>query len=324
MMKKSLIATAVATVLVLSTSAVFAAQAPVTLDGSIAYQYRDIDKAGVSSNANKATLLLNANSDLGNGWGVYGRLAVQHVSNQSPADFNTEAYAPNTKNVTAIDQFGLNYKTGDTTYKIGRQPLFVGATGLIYDSTGYLGKHFFTDGVTAMGKNGALSYQAAVVQEDDIFGPFGKNKIYTAHADYAVTPAFTYGATLGRYNYEKSADGISRNVWAVNAAYNLGSASFYTEYAQTDMNTANKSFDYGVSYKFDDKNSISANVFRVEQNGEFHAGMTTWDSNSKGTYYTYGHKFTKDTSLNFLYKDIENITSGVKTTNFRTTASYNF
>ena len=326
-MKKSLIASAVVAALVLSTSAVLAAEAPVELDGSISYQYRNVKDTGSSSKKiNKTTMILNANGDLGSGWGFYGRLAVQGANGGK--DFNTGAYAygSTAQYVAALDEFGFSYKAGDTTFKIGRQPLFVGATGIIYDSTGNLGKHMFTDGVTVAGKNGALSYTAAAVQEDNINNADSKNKIYAAHGDYAITPDFTLGATLGRYEYDHSTDGTSRSIWAVNAAYNLGNASFYTEYAKTNMDTANKAFDYGVSYKFDDKNSVSANIFRVEKNGEFNEvyGMTTWDSNNHGAYYTYNHKFSKDTSVGFLYKDIENNDNGNKDTQFRTTVSYKF
>lgn len=319
MMKKSLIVTAVAAAVVLSTSAVFAAESPVNLDGSIAYQYRNNTETGSpSTKFNKTTLLLNANSDLGNGWGVYGRVAAQ--GGNGGTDFNGAAYASGTQYVAALDQFGFNYKTGDTTAKIGRQAFTLGATGLIYDTSGYLGKHQFADGVTVTGKTGVVNYQAAALKEDIAYPTVEKNKIYALHADYAVTPDFTFGATFGKYD---SGYVTSRNVWALNAAYNIGPASFYTEYAKTNMSSDNKAYDFGVSYKFDDKNSASVTAFRVENNADFN-GWTTWDLNKKGVYYTFSHKFTKDTALSFLYKDIKDISSGVTDTSFRTTVSYNF
>jgi hypothetical protein len=337
-MKKSLLATAVAAAMVLSTSAVFAATAdssPVTIDGSATIQYRnntnDADSTAPKK-PNKTTIILNFNNDLGNGWDAYARASIQSSTRQI-ADFNTNAYTNDY--AASLDQFGFKYTSGDNQLKIGRQSVWVGDTGLFYDTTGKVGRKIMADGLTYTGKADAWSYNVIAAQEDVDYGTGvgdSKNKLYVGHVNYNFTPNFVLGTTFAKYNldkkasYQGSADAKDSNLWAVNTAYTLGNATFSAEYGKTNYDINNKAYDFGIAYNFDEKNSISATYFKVEDNGDINH-YTTFDPNAKGMYYSFTHKFNKATSLNFFYDDAKYI-SGTDAdknyTSFRTTLNYNF
>jgi hypothetical protein len=341
-MKKSLLVTAVAAAMVLSTASVFAAAAdpaPVTIDGSITYQYRNntndngTTPADTSSKkVNKTTTILNFNYDLTSGWDVYARASLQAAN--GGRDFNTHVYSNDY--AAALDQFGFKYTNGNNQVKIGRQAAWIGETGLFYDTTSKVGREIMADGITYIGKTDAWSYTATAVQEDVNYGDatqVSKNKLYAGHVNYNFTNDLLFGATFAAYDFDKKSSNLATttdpknfNLWAVNSGYTYGQTTFFAEYGKTNYSTANKAYDFGVAYKFDDKNSLSATYFRVEGNGDINA-YTTFDPNAKGMYYSFTHQFNKATSLNFFLdnaKYIDGIDANKNYTSFRTTINYNF
>lgn len=335
-MKKSLLATAVAAAMVLSTSAVFAAEAadpaPVTIDGNVFVQYRNNtdDSKTIDKKVNKTGITLNFNKDLGGGWDAYARASLESgTTNDFSKTYGNGQYE------TSIDQFGFKYTNGDNQAVIGRQGTMVGATGLFYDLTGKFGRHSETDGINYTGKNDALSYKATIVQEDwDYGGSTGvsKNKLYAAHIGYNFTPDFVLGTTFAKYNLDKNSSyqgldtGKDSNLWAVNTAYTFDKATISAEYGKTNYDLNNKAYDFGIAYNFDEKNSISATYFKVEDNGDINHN-TTFDPNAKGMYYSYTHVFNKSTNLNFFYDDakyVDGPNADKNYTSFRTTINYKF
>lgn len=340
-MKKSLLATAMAAAMVLSTSVVLAAPGDVTVDGTVFTQYRN--NSGVKSDhkeGGKTAVIVNAHDQLSDNWSVYARLATEGAS--TGADFKQgSAYSADTQYVAALDQFGFNYKQDDTTATIGRQAVWIGSTGLLYDTTGYLGRKYFADGVNFASKSGNFSYQVTAAQEDVAYNTTSasKNKIYAAHVDYAATDNFTIGATYGQYKYGDTNQGQTAKVvgftnWnqnsaqnfnfsAINASYNFGQAALHAELAKTNLSQQNHSYAYGVSYKFDDANSASVYYYKVEDNGDIN-GNTTFDNGYKGFYYSYSHNFSKNITGSLFYKDSKTVDTSEKNRSFRATLSYNF
>lgn len=344
-MKKSLLVSAMAAAMVLSTSMVMAAPGDITVDGSIAYQYRTNSGSGAghvignadSKKGSRTTILVNGNAQLSDEWSVYTRFAAESAA--IGADFKSHAYPDNTQSVAGLDQFGFQYKAGDSTATIGRQALFVGTTGLLYDTTGYLGKHYFADGVTFASKSGDLSYNLVAAKEDTCYGvdSASKNKIYAAHVDYAATDNFTIGATYGKYKYgykDQTSQVVGFNNWApaaaqdfnfsaINASYSFGPASLNAEVAKTNLSQQNHSYAYGVNYKFDDANKASVYYYKVEDNGDIN-GNTTFDNGERGLYYSYSHNFSKSFTGSLFYKHSSYIDSGDKDNSFRATLTYSF
>jgi predicted porin len=342
-MKKSLLATAVAAAMVLSTSAVFAATADPTIDGSVTYQFRnntDDSNSNATKKVNKTTIILNVNEDLTGGWDVYARASLQAANGGK--DFNDKVYG-DSNYAASLDQYGFKYTNGDNQLKIGRQSAWVGETGLFYDTTGKVGRKIMADGLTYNGKNDSLSYKVIAVQEDvyynDAIGT-SKNKLYVGHVNYNFTPNFVLGTTFAKYNLDNKdsyygnngfGDGKDSNLWAVNTSYTLDKATLFAEYGKSNYDINNKAYDFGIAYNFDEKNSISATYFKVEDNGDINH-YTTFDPNAKGMYYSFTHKFNKVTSLNFFYDDAKYISNTLTNpdqadknyTSFRTTLNYNF
>ncbi len=338
-MKKSLLATAVAAALVLSTAVVFAAEgSPVAIDGSINYQFRDnTDDAhpDATKKINKTTIVVNFNEDLTGGWDIYARAGFQAANGGQ--DYNTNVYGNGSNYAAALDQFGFKYTNGNNQLKIGRQNAWIGETGLFYDTTAKVGRKIMADGLTYQGKADAWDYKVIAVQEDVDYGTGvgdSKNKLYVGHVNYHFTPAFILGTTFAKYNLDKASSyshvdntaSKDSNLWAVNTAYTFGQAVFSAEYGKSNYSVNNKAYDFGVNYNFDDKNSLGATYFKVEDNGDINH-FTTFDPNGKGMYYSYTHKFDKATSFNLFYDDAKYV-SGTNAnrdyTSFRTTINYNF
>ncbi|MDU2063333.1 MAG: porin [Sporomusaceae bacterium] len=328
-MKKSLLASAMAAAVVLSTSVAMAAPGDITVDGNAYYQYRNNSgsTAAGDKRINKTAVFLNVKGDLGGNWSVYSQFAAQGANGGK--DFQSDVYTNDKEFAAGLNQFGFQY-TGDTsTVKIGRQDLILGS-GLFYDITGKLGRHSLLDGVTWTGKADALSYQVVAAQEDRSRGDgqASKNKMYAAHVDYAATPDFTVGATYANYKYKDSSfklgDKQTVNAYAMNLGYSFGAANVFAEYGKTNNSNDNKAYQYGVGYQFDDKNKASATYYKVEALGDLN-GNTTFDTGEKGMYYSYTHTFTKAVNVNVFYKDSKNVKNdNIKDKSFRATVNYNF
>lgn len=335
-MRKSLITTAVAAAMVLSTSACFAAASDaVTVDGSAFYNYRSNTHESLD-NDSKTGVILNFNAPFGEGWSAYGRASFQG-STSNAQDFNSNVYNPNGGSgyEASIDQFGFKYANGDNHLKIGRQDAWIGETGLFYDKTGKFGRQIMVDGLTYTGKSDAWSYKVVAVQEDMNYGgatQVSKNKIYAGHVNYNFTPDFVLGTTFAKYDFDKAESGIGPgynynkdfNTWAVNASYNFGATNVFAEYGKTNLDTDNKAYDFGVGYKFDDQNSVSATYFKVENLADMNHN-TTFDSHAKGMYYSYTHNFSKNLNVNLFYDDAKDLNNNDQNyTSFRTTINYSF
>lgn len=322
-MKKTILAATIAAALTLSTGAALAN--PVTFDGSASTQFRhNTADHAASTDGNKQTFILNATSDLGNNYTFFARIAAQHATMNSGADFQRSIYSSNY--AVAVDQFGVKYNGGNWNATIGRQAMTVGATGILYDNSGYLGRGWMNDGVTITRTIDNATYTLLAAQEDR---NGSDNKLYSLHADFKTANDLTLGATLAKYDYETN---VASNTalkddptyWAINANYALGKANLFTEYAKSSVDTKNKALAIGAAYDFDGKNSLTVVSHKTEGNADMGAGNTTFDNNEKGFYYTYNHAFDKQTSLTLVYKDNKNIDTNDKNTSFRTTVSYKF
>lgn len=317
-MKKRLLATAVATMLALSTGITMASPADgVKLDGSVSLQYRN--DGGVNDLTSYiGKFILNANVNLDNHFDFYARLGAENLSDASSTgrDFSSEAYAANKKSAAGIDLFGFNYQNAGYNYVIGRQTAHIGATSTLYSSRGNIGKNAFVDGITMTTKSGVTDLKAVVAQTDNV----GSNdaNIYALSGSYHPSKDVTLGATLAKYS-----EAADRNYWAVNAGYNLGKATFTGEYAQSDAKNDNKAYNITADYAIDEKNSVYVIAHRTEASADM-GGNTDFNTAQQGFYYGYNYKFTKDNALSVFYKDNKYIGSDNKQTSLRTTYNVNF
>lgn len=329
--KKTMIIALVAAFVLSIAGSAFAA--PLTFDGQASVQYRE-DTAKSVAGENDAhntiyKLVINGkgesfipNTDF------YFRIGAVRVTNSDPnvsgGDFNKELFGTSHM---AIDQFGFIYKNAGWNYKLGRQDAVVGATGLLFDNTANIGRYKFVDGLIVSGKAGVADIVLAGVQADSRHDAgVEEPRVYVAAANFALTKDFKLGATFAKV--ANAGNDANKNIWAVNTSYAFGKATFAAEYAKADVNVVgteyDKAYDYGISYNFDSKNSVSVTAFKVEDNADV-LGATTFDCGYKGMYYGFNHKFDKTTSLDFFYKDVERVTNhSMKNTSFRTTVSYKF
>ena len=131
------------------------------------------------------TLRLMFEKDLSSNWSAYTRLDWEYTSQPALADFNTanDAYGPERQAVTALDQFGLIYRTPNLTCKIGRQEASIGKTELLYSRPAtYIGRTYFVDGVTAAASAGKWEFDFIAAREDN---PGRQtNKLYALRTGY--------------------------------------------------------------------------------------------------------------------------------------------
>lgn len=319
-MNKKLLTAAITSMMVLSTGIAMAA--PVQLDGSASYRYRsDSNTTGEDNSGSIYRFTLNAKTKIAPNLSVYARFAAEGLSK---AGFGSDMIQHDAdKFIGEIDQFGFIYSTKNFTYKLGKQDAVIGGTGLLYDSTGYLGKNNGLSGISITGVSGVTSVSILAGQEN----AYGKtdNKVYAAHASFSPAKSLTLGGTIAKYDAVDDT-----NYYALDAQYTKGKASFSGEYAKSDADSDNTGYDLGVSYAFDSKNSVSVTNFRIESNATISqpdfGSMTGYETNGKGFYYSYNHKFTKDTSATIFYRDYKDINGADKNHNksFRATVNYNF
>jgi len=317
-MKKRYLAAAVAAMITLTTGVVMAN--PVVIDGSTSFRYRaDTNTGAADKNGNILKVVLNANTEIDSNFSAYARLGVLGLSNGNVGRDSNET----NDFIARVDQYGLNYKNAGFAYKIGRQSATIGATALLYNDNYMIGDKAFVDGVSVKGISGITTLDAIVAQEDNAGA--NDNKLYAVHASYSPAKNWVVGATLAKYNaVVETADVKSTTNFAVDAAYTMGKATVFGEYLKSDYSTKNQSYDLGVSYAFDKKNS----VYVINYNNEVYAdmgGKTDFEPGAKGFYYGFDHKFTSTTSVGVFYKDKQSLAdSSVKNTSFRTTLNYAF
>lgn len=324
-MKKAIASALAAAFVLTAASSVFAD--PLEFNGKVQYQHRiNNTVAGVDKIENRWKFVLNGKADtFASNMKFYFRIGAESLNgdSQSARDFNSfPGQGDDVWNAVGLfDQFGVEVQNAGWNYKIGRQDAFIGANGLIYDSTYAIGKHIFADGVTVTGKSGVTNIAATALQLDQ----YGSDdaKVYAVSASYNPSKDFTVGTTLAKYDTSAS----KLNFWDVNTSYVFSNKlDGYAEYAKSNAATSNKAYVYGLNYSVDSKNFLWACYSHVEVNGNIRDGWstTTYDNNGKGMWYGYGHKFDKTTSLALFYSDMKKIDTDKKFTSFRTTINYKF
>ena len=311
---KKIITAALAAAVALTTGAAFAA--PVEFDGQVKVQYRAQTKENKPDTTGGIfSIRLNAKTALSSNVDLFARFAAQSLSGDHIGnDFSIGKYGTN---VAIIDQYGFILKDNGFQYKIGRQGLSISPTALLYSSEGYIGDDMaLFNGVVATGKSGVTSLQVVAGKSDQEY----KDKVYSIHASYNPAKAWTVGGTLARSDSNYRND---RNYFGTDVQYTTGKANFVVDYLKSDEDTKNDALVVGVSYAFDQKNTLSAYSHRTDSNSHI---FTDWDPGEKGMYYIYNHAFDKTTALNLLYKDNnKNETiQGSTNTSFRATVSYKF
>lgn len=328
-MKKQLIA-ALASLFVMSVGATAFAD-PIDIDGSVSYQFRQ-NQTGDANKIDNNIFKFVMNGTVPNfapNTSVYFRVGGESFNNPLASTGDFAPYqGSNPSDAFALDQFGFNYANGGFNYKLGRQAIGIGATSLIYDATGWVGRHEFSDGLVVTGKSGATALTFGAVQQsgyiatdfDNNFTNVAANKMYWASANENFTSNWALGATLARLKQDGS--DAQRN-WAVNTSYTLGKTVLAGEYSKSNISDLNKAYDYGITYNVDGKNTVSATYFKVEADADFLAD-TTFDNNQKGMYYDYNHQFSKSTAFNLFYKSNKTLDTDTKKTSLRGTVSYSF
>lgn len=309
---KKIITAALAAAMALTMGVAFAA--PVEFDGQIKTQYRSntVD-GGPDTQGGIYSFRLNAKTALDKNVDLFARFAAQSLSGDKiGSDFDKGKYG---NSVVTLDQYGMIFKGKDFNYKLGRQGVSITPTALLYSSEGYIGENrAFLDGLVVDGKSGVTSLQFVAGKSDQST----KDKVYSLHGSYSPAKNWTVGGTIAKSNPNAGSD---RTYWGTDVQYSAGKASFVADYLKSNEDNKNDALVLGVSYAFDDKNTLSAYSHRTEANSNIY---TDWDNGEKGAYYIYNHKFDKAASLNLFYKDNTAIDTTNGNTSFRATVAYKF
>lgn len=311
MKMKKIITTALAAAMVLTTGVAFAA--PVEFDSQIKTQYRSNTKDTVADTQGGIfSFRLNAKTALNKNVDLFARFAAQTLSGDKiGADFSD-----GTNGIATIDQYGLIVKGKDFNYKLGRQGVSITPTALLYSSESYIGENVsFLDGLVVDGKSGVTSLQFVAGKRN----VDTKDKVYSIHGSYSPAKNWTIGGTIAKSNPNDNND---RNYWGTDVQYTTGKANFVADYLKSDADTNNDALVLGVTYAFDNKNTLSAYSHNTGSKSNI---ATDWDNGQKGAYYIYNHTFDKATSLNLLYRsNIATESSEKDNTSFRATVAYKF
>lgn len=322
-MKKIAVAALATTILM--TGSAFAAEFPNSdLSGDLKVHYRWNGGTGNSTEGGKIFFRLNAESEISQNVSVFARLAIQQLGgpDNTGNDFDSAYYGDR---ASSIDRWGLNIKSGNFKYTLGRQGVTL-ANGLLFDSTGYMGKTTgsgdFTasaiDGLVVSGKSGVTSLQMVA---GEAWTDLEKSpKLYAVSASYSPAKDWTLGGTFAKSKLES----LNTNYWAASIGYTAGKASFSGDYGKSNADADNTAYALGAFYNIDSKNSVYAIYSKVEQAADIGDWMTAYDDGYKGMYYGFDRKLRKDTTLSFFYKDMDLIGGTSNNTSLRTTVTYKF
>ncbi len=307
---------------------------PIQLSGDISVKYeKDTFDGEHDVSGTMSTFRLMAEKDLGAGWSLYARFGAQHANQPGLADYLADGsvYPEDRKTVGTLDLFGLNYKSGNMTYKMGRQDLTIGTTALLYSrSDSNIGKHNFVDGISAAGKMGIMDVTAVIAQEDNAGSE--DNKLCAVRTGYSPNESVNYGITLGRYTYKHKTslddDGnvvnnVDTNNIAVDGTYKFGRNTLTAELAKSNSNNDNKAYAATWNYGFNDKTAVYITGFRVESHADM-GQQSDFDNDNRGIYYGVTHQLNKADSLEVVYKQQKTISGGEDNSKLEATFTHSF
>ncbi|MBP2654297.1 MAG: hypothetical protein H6Q73_1866 [Firmicutes bacterium] len=280
---------------------------------------KDTAEGSANSSAAMYSLKLKAEAELGAGWSLYGRIGAQYATNPSFGDYNLDVYGDDNKSAVALDQFGLNYKTEQMVYKLGRQDVAVGKTALLYsrpDSN--IGKRNFVDGLSADGTIGNIELTGLIAKEDNQ-GSLD-NKLYALRTGFTPGERLNCGITMGRYQDDTNG---TTNHWAVDGTYKLGKNSFTTEFTKSNSSSDNQAYTARWNYGFSDKIATYITGFRVETNGDM-GKQSDYDNDNRGIHYGVTYQLSNANGLEVVYKDQKVISNGENNTKLEVTLSHAF
>ena len=294
--------------------------APVEISGDASIKY-EVDTAAdnPTESGTMYTITLRGEKKIGKGLSLYGRLGAQYASNPLLADYDLTSYGQETKAVVGVDQFGMIYKNDKLTYKLGRQDIVVGVTGLLYsrDVTN-IGNNAFVDGLSINGSIGAVDVAAIVAKENNAW--LANNSLYAIRTGYNLSKNTNMGISLAQYKYLEAE---TSSHWGVDGSVNFGKHSVAAEYSQSSYGTENKAYAVTWNYKFNDKTAVYVTNFCVEANGDM-GKQSDFDNNNRGFYYGLTHAFNDKLSLEFVYKDQVLLLDNSKNTKLELTLTNTF
>lgn len=317
-MKKQLLAAVTASILISAVGTAFAAEETnkdIKFDGSFSIKYRDQEKLNVAAGtpdkirtAWKSTLTLNMDAPLTNNLDFYTTFNYQNVNTKAGGGtFSKDYFNSSDHTNSGITAFGLKYKNAGYSYVVGSQAMTLGG-GLAYDN-GYIGKNALPYALNVSKKVGATDLNLIVAKTNYQSGK-ENDKFYAIQGSYAVTPQTDLGAMFAHVSYGNSTltdmgnmkdSGV--NFYSIYGSHKLSDkATLSGEYIRASSSINNQGFQTNFSYKLDEKNTLGAGYYRVEDQASIYdlngGGMTTSpNNNAEGYIVSWKHKFDKNISF---------------------------
>lgn len=327
-MKKKVLMALTASLVISGVGGAFAAEDDnaVKLDGNITFHYRSQHENNYANgnpdntrNAFKSTITLNAEAPLANNLNAYARFTFQNIDKTNGAFARDYYDKPDSDlNNAAIDAFGLKYKNAGYTYVVGSQALTLGG-GIAYDN-GYIGKYALPYAINVSKKVGAVDLNV-IAAKTNYQNSKENDKFYAIQGSYDVNAKTNLGAMIAYVNYGKNtvADyhlpDNNVTLFSIYGSNKLSDkASVSAEYLVGSTSSDNQAFQTNVNYQADNKNSLSAGYYYIEDQANIFddngGDMTTApNNNTKGVVVAWTHNFDKNTSLkigDYNYKMIDN------------------
>jgi hypothetical protein len=348
-MKRPLLAALTASIIISGVGTAFAAEdsnQEIKIDGSFSTQYRDqhdtnkgAGKSDLTRAAWKTTLTLNVDAPLAQNLDAYASLNYQNISRDAGIGF-ADYLTTDKKNNTAISAFGLKYKNAGYSYVVGSQAMTLGG-GLAYDN-GYIGRHSLPYALNVSKKVGATDLNFIIAQTNYQTG-LENDKFYAIQGSYAVTPKTNLGAMFTHVSYGKDTlqsyplIDSSVNFYSIYGSHQLSDkATISAEYLKASSKVDNQAFQTNLSFALDNKNTLSAGYYRVEDQASIvdnnWGGMTTSpNNNTEGYTVSWKHNFDKNINLKIGYINYTKINAttnvsgaGGDRSRFYTIATVNF
>ncbi len=274
---------------------------PITIEGDTTIKYESLQykTPGISDlESVERTIRLNMATPLSAQTSLFLRLGHQSYSGDS---------TDSTK--TALDQYGLSWKTSHRTVRIGSQDTYLGAYGAMFDNSSNVGEGMFR-GIDIRDERGTNHYHLATGRLDPNLFDDARSRTFvgTEWAHY-VGNTRLLTSYLHIPNLPKKADdfvGFSIN-------HPSGKGEWLTEFVRSSAPTGNQAFLVGLNYQPTEKQALKLIAGQLLDNAvpEGKSSLGGYDNGIRGFQLTMIQALNPSNRISLKYTAVETITANI-------------
>lgn len=210
---------------------------------------------------------------------------------------------------TAVDQYGLTWKSPTKTIVIGSQDTYLGAYGAMFDNSSNVGEGMFR-GIDIRDTSGPNRYHLVSGRLDSfLFEDAQSRSFFGAEWAHYVGDTRFLASYLHIPNLPKKADDFVG--FSINSP--VGKGEWLMEFVRSSASTANQALLVGINYQPTKSQAIKLVVGRLYDNAvpEGKASLGGYDNGIRGCQFTFIQALNPSNQIAIKYSPAETITSHI-------------